>query len=216
MAGIKDKILSAAIRRFAGSGFPGTSLADVAGDVGVSKQAVLYHYPSREALRDAVLDRLLALANERFFELMSTLTGDGRDRVQQAVRQVGALFEAEPDAAAVILRFLLDRDAEILDRIRRGAEPWFRLVMDAIERGQREGRMRAELDPEIAVAQMGTLIVTTFALMPISAWSERSPRVWRERRLAGAVRALEHMLYPDARAPAAPRRKVRPGPGRER
>lgn len=54
----RDEILAAAARRFAVSGYRGTSLQDIAGEVGCSKAAVLYHF----ANKDAILTELMAPA----------------------------------------------------------------------------------------------------------------------------------------------------------
>jgi AcrR family transcriptional regulator len=52
-----ERIVSAALARFAGQGFGATSLDVVAADVGLTKQAILYWFPSKEALLDAVVTR---------------------------------------------------------------------------------------------------------------------------------------------------------------
>jgi AcrR family transcriptional regulator len=48
--GTHDEILATAARRFAFAGYKGTSLQDIARDVGCSKAAVLYHFPNKEAI----------------------------------------------------------------------------------------------------------------------------------------------------------------------
>ena len=59
-ASTRDRVLDAALVSFAARGYEATSLDDVAGEVGVSKQAVLYYHSSKAALLDAVVDRSAA------------------------------------------------------------------------------------------------------------------------------------------------------------
>src|SRR5262245_11307506 len=52
----RERILDAALDRFGSRGFEGTSLDDIAADVGVAKQTVLYWFPSKDELLSAVID----------------------------------------------------------------------------------------------------------------------------------------------------------------
>jgi AcrR family transcriptional regulator len=53
----RQLIVDAATRLVARNGSRGTSLAEIAAEAGVSQSGLLYHYPSKEALLNAVLDR---------------------------------------------------------------------------------------------------------------------------------------------------------------
>jgi AcrR family transcriptional regulator len=52
----RDRILETALDRFGIRGFDGVSLDDIATEVGVTKQTVLYWFPSKDALLGAVLE----------------------------------------------------------------------------------------------------------------------------------------------------------------
>ena len=53
------RIAHLALARFRVSGFVGTSIADLAGALGVSKAAIYYHYRSKDALLHRLIDPLL-------------------------------------------------------------------------------------------------------------------------------------------------------------
>jgi AcrR family transcriptional regulator len=53
------RIANLALARFRVGGFAGTSIADLAGALGVSKAAIYYHYRSKDALLHHLIDPLL-------------------------------------------------------------------------------------------------------------------------------------------------------------
>ena len=53
------RIARLALDRFRVDGFVGTSIADLAGDLGVSKAAIYYHYRSKDTLLHHLIDPLL-------------------------------------------------------------------------------------------------------------------------------------------------------------
>ncbi|MDO5445537.1 MAG: TetR/AcrR family transcriptional regulator [Eubacteriales bacterium] len=62
----KEKILEAALVCFAENGYKGTNLRDFASGIGLSKSALYLHYESKEAIWNALLDRMEAYYAERF------------------------------------------------------------------------------------------------------------------------------------------------------
>lgn len=58
-AGLDSRIAGLALERFRIDGFAGTSIADLAGVLGVSKAAIYYHYRSKNALLHRLVDPLL-------------------------------------------------------------------------------------------------------------------------------------------------------------
>lgn len=56
----KEKILDAALEIFARDGYAGTNIKDIAESVGIVKSALYKHFESKEAIWDAVMDRIAA------------------------------------------------------------------------------------------------------------------------------------------------------------
>ncbi|MET8309244.1 helix-turn-helix domain-containing protein [Micromonospora sp. NPDC005173] len=74
------EILAAAARRFAVTGYRGTSLQDIAREVGCSKATVLYHFANKEALLAELMSPAIAVLRD----LDDQLTGLTGAAAQQA------------------------------------------------------------------------------------------------------------------------------------
>ena len=62
----KERILDAALVSFAENGYKGTNLRDFAAGMGLSKSALYRHFESKEAIWNALLDKMEDYYNERF------------------------------------------------------------------------------------------------------------------------------------------------------
>ena len=62
----KEKILDAALVSFVENGYKGTNLRDFAAGMGLSKSALYRHYESKEAIWNALLDKMEAYYAEHF------------------------------------------------------------------------------------------------------------------------------------------------------
>jgi AcrR family transcriptional regulator len=141
-----ERILVAAMSAFGTRGYDGTSLDDLARDLGIRKQTILYWYPSKEALLAAVVDRC---ADEVAGRLVRALegAGDGFGRVEAMVRAMFRLAARHPSMLGFLREVtrlgppastrLLGRLEPLIDR----ASGFLQVEMDA-------GRMRRH-DPRL-------------------------------------------------------------------
>jgi AcrR family transcriptional regulator len=104
-----EALLDAAARVFARDGYGAARLSDVAAEVGISKGALAWHHPSKEALYLAVVEHLTA----ELGGLVSGATVNGQlpwpERLDALGQDVTRVLAARPDAARVLLRELVER-----------------------------------------------------------------------------------------------------------
>jgi TetR/AcrR family transcriptional regulator len=93
--GTADRILVAAMGEFGTRGYEATSLDDLAGLLGIRKQTILYWFPSKEVLLEAVVDRCAEEVTGRLERGLAG-AGDGFDRVEAMVRVMFRLAARHP------------------------------------------------------------------------------------------------------------------------
>jgi len=152
----RDRILDAALDRFGTQGFPGTSLDEIAADVGVRKQTVLYWFPSKDDLLAAVIDKV---AGELAVDIAAAIrqAGQGFDRVEATVKAVFRPAVRRPAILGLVRELnrlgspaadvLTARLTPLVDR----AAVYLTAEMDA-------GRMR-RADPRLTIALVYATVV---------------------------------------------------------
>jgi AcrR family transcriptional regulator len=139
--GTKEQIFAFALRRFAADGAAGTSLDDIAADVGIRRQSVLHHFPSKDLLyRAVVLD-----AFARWFALVDEATQDvqeGWPQVERVLRAAFRFFEQHPDVVRLARREALDGGPVLADELGAVLRPLFEKGCDWLEGEMRAGRLR--------------------------------------------------------------------------
>jgi AcrR family transcriptional regulator len=90
-----ERILMAALDAFGTRGYGATSLDDLAGELGIRKQTILYWYPSKDALLDAAIDRTAAEVARRLERAVGAAE-PGFGRVEAIVRAMFRLAARHP------------------------------------------------------------------------------------------------------------------------
>jgi AcrR family transcriptional regulator len=202
---VRDHALAAATRLFAEHGVGATSLQQIANVVGVTKQAILHHFPTKERLRDAVLEVMLAHWNERLPRLLAAATAS-EDRFDAVLGELRHFFADDPDRARLIVREALDRPAETGRLLRGPVREWVTAVARHIRDGQAHGHHYADVDPEAYVVHILYFVITAAASAAVThAAIEPSP-AGRARFDRELVRIAKAALFAP-RPPAAPARR---------
>lgn len=201
---VAQRILDQATRLFARHGFVGASLRDIARAVGIRKPSLLYHFPSKDELRRGVLDQMLSHWNEAVPRILRAATA-GPEQFDAIAAETLTFFSEDPDRARLLLRELLDRPEEIAPLVALRVQPWAKIVCDYIRKGQEQGRVHPDVDPEAYVAQVINLVLCGFAthasLRNVLA-ADTSDREAGDRLLREMLRVAKSSLFPPT--PAEP------------
>ncbi len=105
----RDQFLEAAIRQFANRGFYGASIAGIAAELSLTKQALLHHFGSKERL----YGEILRLTSDRAVATMEQATREIPDPAERLEEVIVRRFRnelAHPDDTRLIMRELLDNE----------------------------------------------------------------------------------------------------------
>jgi len=117
----KEEILDVATRLFAERGYEGTSMNDVAERVGMRKASLFYHFATKDALYEAVLERLVA-SLQVALEAIYVSSGTYEERLDAVTEMLVSVLASHTYAARLLLREAMDwgpviRGGKLLDRI---------------------------------------------------------------------------------------------------
>jgi len=159
---VRTRILHEATRLFAAGGYEGTSIQAIAQASGITRPTLVYHFGSKDQLRREVLEKLLAHWKDDLPRVLQAAT-TGSDRFRNATGALLSFFRDDPDRARLLTREMLDRPEEMTELFAQHLQPWTALIGDYIRRGQEEGRIRADADPEAYVVQILHAVIATIA-----------------------------------------------------
>ncbi len=97
----KDRVLDAALSAFGTKGYDSTSLDDVAAEVGVTKQAILYHFPTKEELLRASIDVAVDELGAALGQAARGAEG-GFGRIEALVRATFSLAARRPEVLGLV------------------------------------------------------------------------------------------------------------------
>jgi AcrR family transcriptional regulator len=156
-------ILDAATELFAERGFGGVSVQEIADAAETHKTTVLYHFETKEALHEAVLDEALGRLAAVMREF---LAGElRRDRLAYLLDQNQSFF-AEHIALARLLERELLESTDVEAYLQRFVEPIYLPALKSIERGIAAGVIR-RIDPAFFIHDLHVQLIGYFCHRPL-------------------------------------------------
>jgi AcrR family transcriptional regulator len=180
-----DRILVAAMAEFGTRGYEATSLDDLARTLGIRKQTILYWYPSKDALLEAVVDRCADEVTGRL-ERGLAQAGEGFDRIEAIVRVMFRLAARHP-AMLGFMREVTRLGPPASTRLLTRLQPLVDRAAGYLEDEMDAGRMRRH-DPRL-------LLLATYSMVAGLATEVEVLRAFgEERSLASLVRRRDELL----------------------
>lgn len=135
----QEAILAEAERQFARYGFEGVSLDSIAAALDLSRQNLLYHWPSKEELYRAVLDSVMG---EWMANMNAITQADDPETAVHAYIAAKLHFSRErPSGSAVFTREIMAGAPRYADVLKDQVMPLLHADVDRFERWATEGRI---------------------------------------------------------------------------
>jgi hypothetical protein len=151
-----ERILDQALDSFGSRGYDVTSLDALAHDLEISKQTILYWFPSKEALMAAVIARSAAELSD-VLESALTNAGEGWERVEAIVRSVFRLAARRP-ALLGLLREVARLGPPAATQMTEALDPLVARATGFLSDEMDAGRMRKS-DPRLLLLAMYSTVI---------------------------------------------------------
>jgi len=157
-----ERILDAAEALFARQGYAGTALRDVAAEVGLRTPSLYNHFPNKEALYAAVLERGISPVLDVLTEMVETRDRSDRD-VRQIVERTMGLVGRRPDLPRLIQHETLSGGRHLTPMLREWIRRTFARAYEMVEASSAANRWDPEQFPLLVLA-MYHVFVGYFAI----------------------------------------------------
>jgi TetR/AcrR family transcriptional regulator len=146
----RDQILDAAERLFARQGFDPTTIKQIGAGARLNPALLYYYFGSKEELYKAALQRIVTRLTALGTEALETAATPA-DTIRALVNAQVAFLLENPSAPKLFVREMIDHDAKHAESVvLQLSAGLFHRLCGVIERGQREGVFRTDVEPRYA------------------------------------------------------------------
>lgn len=155
----RESILEAASRLFIDKGFGGTNINDIADALGITRTAVYYYFPSKEAILEALTEEVTQRAGRLALGVQGRQKLPPQEVLRQLVLQHATLILTHPVQFRVVER----SESSLPEAGRAAARAARHAVLDQFESAIRQG-------VEAGVFQVPDVRVAAFAIIGLCNW----------------------------------------------
>ena len=174
------------------------SIAKIAERAGITKQALMYHYPTKQSLLEAVMKDIEHSSLESLLQFFSLLLQVQNNNNTEQLEKIVGLFVENNLWAILFLRLILENQEVFLpDSFRKN----HLLVIQELERLQKIGTIKEHIDVAATFTNMNMLLLTTLATSRINSSITESlgitSKTWFKRRIVSIFHMYRSTLFPN-------------------
>ena len=142
--------MNAAVALFCQSGYDAASVSHICERAGVSKGAFYHHFPSKQTLFLAILEDWLGGIDDQLVHARAA-NEPVTNSLTRMAETIGVVFQVASGQLPMFMEFMVQasRDAAVWDAAIAPYRRYQQRFAELIAEGQREGSVRADMEPHI-------------------------------------------------------------------
>ena len=192
----QSNIKESALEMFAKHGFA-ISVAKIAEQAGITKQALMYHYPTKQILLEAVIEDIEQSSLDSLLQFFSHLLKVKDTTETNKLEEIVGLFVEQNLWAVLFLRLVLeDQERYLPESFRQN----HLLIITQLQEMQKNGAIQQNIDVAATFTNMNMLLLTTLATAQTKSTIVDSlgitTETWLKRRLISIFKMYRSTLFP--------------------
>jgi AcrR family transcriptional regulator len=179
VASPRERILTRALEVFSERGVGASSIQEVADAAGMSKQALMHHFHTKELLRAGVYELLAVRLREQLPPAAAELVSRSHDRYRGLLEVVLRRFTENREFSRFLVFELLEQPAAVMAWLRDEGAPWLGLIHGVVDQAREKS-----FDTEAHLTVLGAMMLAQSALVP------RTDKKWRARTEAATLKVM--------------------------